>query len=187
MRAHHGLVLLAVLSGCPDDSPSGVDPDASVFTGKRVFVTAATFTGDLGGAAGADGECTTAATAAGRTGTWKAWVSTTAEDAIDRMADVGPWLDYSNQTIFASKAAMTSPPSVVLNTDEAGFNVVPSPMRTGTAADGTLSVNGNCADWTDATIDVFGNAGQVANDTVGWTDQAAITCAQQGHLICFEQ
>jgi hypothetical protein len=47
--------------------------------------------GDLGGLAGADAYCNTLATAAGSTGkTWKAYLSTDAENAKDRIGS-GPW------------------------------------------------------------------------------------------------
>jgi len=63
----------------------------------RVFVTSAGYDGDLAGQsgttdglAGGDALCNLHASAAGLGGIWKAWLSGDEEDAVDRIADVGP-------------------------------------------------------------------------------------------------
>src|SRR5262245_13473231 len=87
----------ALLSACHNDSPltAGVGgPPQS----KKVFATAATFTGDLlsavpgaaNGLAAGDVLCSTAAANAGLGGTWRVWLSSGSTSAISRIADVGP-------------------------------------------------------------------------------------------------
>jgi hypothetical protein len=182
------LVVSLLACGGGGDSPTDASPSDSPSTnGKRVFVTSATFTGDLGGAAGADAKCMAAASAAGRGGTFKAWVSLSSENAIDRIAEAGPWIDFQNSMIFANKTALMGPPTTVLNTDEAGVNVQMIGAWTGTVIAGTLASDGNCLDWANGTIDENAHVGQVGNDTTEWTDLTTSSCAQSFHLYCFEQ
>jgi len=79
---------LAALAGC---AALTEDPDAADAPG--FFITSANpgNGADLGGLAGADAHCTALATAAGVGGkTWRAYLSTDAEDARDRIGS-GPW------------------------------------------------------------------------------------------------
>src|SRR5580692_9705113 len=52
---------------------------------NKVFVTSATFTGDLGGQKGADAKCARVAKAVGLSGTFKAWLSTSKRNAKDKL------------------------------------------------------------------------------------------------------
>ena len=62
--------------------------------------------GDLGGLAGADAYCNTLATAAGSTGkTWKAYLSTDAENAKDRIG-AGPWFNAKGEKIADDVASL---------------------------------------------------------------------------------
>ena len=64
--------------------------------------------GDLGGLAGADAYCTTLATAGGSTGkTWKAYLSTDAENAKDRIG-AGPWYNAKGEKIADDVATLHS-------------------------------------------------------------------------------
>ncbi len=58
---------------------------------KRIFVTSTLYSGNLGGLSGADAKCLTAAQSVNLPGTWKAWLSSSTINAIDRIAEVGPW------------------------------------------------------------------------------------------------
>ena len=60
----------------PDASciPSTPCPVPS-YPAHRVFLTQGTYTGNLGGVAGADAKCQSAAQAAGLAGSWRAWIS----------------------------------------------------------------------------------------------------------------
>ena len=82
---------------------------------KRLFVTKSSFTGNLGGIAGADSKCTAAATAASLTGTWKAWISDGTTSAKDRISDVGPWYAIDGTTLlFDNKAGLTGAPKAFI-------------------------------------------------------------------------
>ena len=61
---------------------------------------------DLGGLEGADAWCASLAEAAGATGkTWHAYLSTSGENARDRIGE-GPWVNAKGETIAASLAAL---------------------------------------------------------------------------------
>lgn len=163
---------------------------------KRIFITSQEFRGDLvgaGGLAGADGACESAAQGAGLGGTWKAWLSTTSVNAIDRVDDVGPWYDLEGTLIFHDKANLTTSPLAGLWIDETGTYLPSDNIWTGTGFGGKYVEDlgpGSkpCSDWTAATISEGAKIGQVGRqDGIAWTLFAGTTCDQQAHLICIEQ
>jgi hypothetical protein len=113
---------------------------------------------DLGGLEGADAWCASLAEAAGVTGkTWHAYLSTSAEDARDRIGD-GPWANAKGETIAESLAALhdENAPGLTKQTalNEKGEVVNgrgDSPNRhdilTGSLPDGTAAPE-TCEDWT---------------------------------------
>lgn len=156
---------------------------------KRVFVKYPfEADGDLGGLTGADAICQAAATGATTplTGTWKAWLSDSTTNAIDRMADVGPWFLVNNTTqVFASKAALTGNPAVAINMDQSGnTQSTAQPVWTNTLANGTKNTL-NCSNWTSAAGN--GNTGNHGSASATWTEDGGQPCASAAHLYCFEQ
>jgi hypothetical protein len=152
--------------------------------GKRVFVTRALFPGSMGGLVGGDAQCESFAAAAGMAGTWKAWLSDSATDALERIADVGPWLDVHGARVFRDKAQLMGFPDVNLNVDETG-GAATGVYWTGTMLGGGKSPN-NCADWTDgATAQAtFGDTSSADR----WTDTGPLRlCSESLRLLCFEQ
>ena len=113
---------------------------------------------DLGGLAGADALCASLAEAAGVTGkTWRAYLSTSTENARDRIGD-GPWVNAKGVEIAASLAALHdhNAPGLSKETalDETGAVVNgrgDTPNRhdilTGSLPDGTAASE-TCGDWT---------------------------------------
>ena len=77
---------------------------------KIIFVTSLIYSGNLGGLSGADAKCSLRAQAGGLSGSWKAWLSDANNNAIDRITDVGPWVDTKGTTIFNNKSGMTGYP-----------------------------------------------------------------------------
>jgi hypothetical protein len=124
------------------------------------------FGGDLGGLAGADALCKTIATAslacAGQK-TWKAFLSTSAEDAIGRVGP-GPWYDRLGRVVAQNVTALanTRPQgadSAIINDlpNEAGVpNHNPDgtgavdnhDVLTGSTTAGRYESGANCNDWT---------------------------------------
>lgn len=115
--------------------------------------------GDLGGLGGADAHCTALAEAAGITGrTWAAYLSSSAENARDRIG-TGPWVNAEGVTVAADvddlhgesnnigKETALSESGEVIN----GRGDTPNrhDILTGSAPDGTL-LGKACADWTSS-------------------------------------
>lgn len=173
-------------------------PDAAAGR-KRVFVSGFPPTqGDLktagagaDGLAGGDNLCAAAATRGALGGTWTAWLSTTAVNAIDRVADVGPWYRIDQTTlVFPTKAALLSPPLVPINVDETGAMASGlGGVWTGTLANGTVSAGNTCLDWTSASGVGTNNAqlGSWLVTTAGWTESGLRSCATMYKIYCFER
>jgi len=127
-----------------------------------VFTTTGTWTGNLGGLPGADQKCMDEATSAGLSDSWKAMLSTTTLDVIDRIAS-----DKENVPIYNTKLQM-----VANNKDDffdgtllKYINYTLSKQEfysdfvwTGSNFNGTKSTDGPtlCDDWT---FGVYGESG----------------------------
>ncbi|MCA1368469.1 hypothetical protein I6F15_13805 [Bradyrhizobium sp. BRP14] len=112
---------------------------------------------DLGGLVGADAHCSALATASGSTGkTWRAYLSTDAENAKDRIG-TGPWYNATGEKIADDVASLHSDRNNL--TKQTALNekgeVIPgrgdSPNRhdilTGSKPDGTAAPE-TCGNWT---------------------------------------
>ncbi|MBP1882347.1 hypothetical protein [Sinorhizobium mexicanum] len=128
-------------------------------TSMSFFVTSANpgKGGDLGGLAGADAYCAQLATAAGSTGkTWKAYLSTDAENAKDRIGN-GPWYNAKGEKIADDVASLHSEKNnltkqTALNEKGEVINGrgdTPNrhDMLTGSNPDGTAAAD-TCGNWT---------------------------------------
>jgi len=115
---------------------------------------------DLGGLAGADAYCTSLASAAGSTGkTWRAYLSTTEENARDRIG-AGPWVNangvtvakdiedlHSEQNKLAKDTSLSQTGEVI---NGRGDTPIRHDILTGSNAQGMLE-GGACANWTSST------------------------------------
>lgn len=148
------------------------------------FVSSQSYMGDLGGLSGADAKCQALATAAGLSGTYKAWLSTNTEDAINRIIDT-KYVDISGAVIADSKADIIDGtlqnPLEKTETGETNPNGI---AFTGTLANGTREMNNNCANWTSKTT--FGNAGFPSSTASFWTDAQSYSCSNTASLYCFQ-
>ena len=114
--------------------------------------------GALGGIEGADAHCASLAEAAGVTGkTWRAYLSTSGENARDRIGS-GPWANAAGVVIAESveqlhgdannltkETALNEKGEVVSGR---GDDVNRHDILTGSNADGTLAEGMTCEDWT---------------------------------------
>jgi len=95
------------------DGGGSTDPDMTFFvTSRTVEVNGQPVDGgDFGGLAGADSFCTTLANEAlpNNGNTWRAYLSTTTEDARDRIG-AGPWFNAEGAQIAASVADLHADP-----------------------------------------------------------------------------
>ena len=170
------VAILTVFSGCGSDP---IAPEGR----KRVFVTSASFTGDLGGLAGGDAKCSSAAAAAALGGTFRAWLSDATTDAVDRITHPGPWfLVDTTSRVFNSKAELAAQPMVPIIVTETGAAIsFGATVWTGTESDGTASTV-TCTNWSSTSG--TGRIGQVS--TNAWTSAASNSCTTPSRLYCFE-
>lgn len=183
----------------------GTGGEAAAFT---FFVTSegsAELGGNLGGLSGADAICQSLAEVAGiGNATWRAYLSTTDEDARDRIG-TGPWFNFDGDMIAADVDSLHNDglsngmPQQVL--DEFG-NPAPASehdILTGSQDDGTLFTDRTCEDWTSSSdIDsarvghsdipanpTFSPSWNNAHDTAGCGQSDLAMRGGSGRLYCF--
>jgi hypothetical protein len=171
------IAFIASHMGCSGAGSSG---------GKKFFVSSATFSGALGGLAGADAKCNTAAQAASLPGTFIAWLSDSHTDAIQRVQDVGPWSLVVGPVVFNNKASLTTGPIAPPGQDEHGHPLL-TRVWTGTAGGGVMGTS-ICNDWTSAAGSDFGIAGDSTSTSSSWTSSnGRPSCADTYPIYCLEQ
>lgn len=166
---------------------------------KRVFVTSSRYPGDLktaGGAAdglgGGDKLCQVAADAATLGGSWKAWLSAStpggaATNAVDRIAEVGPWYSLQGFVLFNNKANLMTAPLDPIRVDENHRLVLENrEVWTGTNQGGRSS-GLDCGQWTVEVSPQSGTVGDAGAGDGKWTDSPASFCNLARRLYCLEQ
>jgi hypothetical protein len=172
---------------CSNIGGSNICAESQLPPHKRMFVTNATYSGNLGGRSGADASCQGSATQASLGGTWKPWLSDPTTDAIGNVPAVGSWFLVNGTKVFESKAGFASAPLAAIDRDEHG-NIVAGGLAiwTGTVVGGTRGTT-NCLSWT-ATAPELAVVGTIGALTAAWTDNGtASLCEASGHLYCIEQ
>lgn len=152
----------------------------------EVFVTSATYTGNLGGLQGADNLCQARADAAALAGRWKAILSGSGVLARDRVP-VGGRLHNRAATYIASSGAnfWGGFLSSNISTDEHG-SVAAANAWTGTTVSGSASPS-QCAGWTSGSASVQGEVGDHNASSISWLGGSTQTCDQQQALYCMSQ
>jgi hypothetical protein len=151
---------------------------------KRVFLTSTTYTGNLGGLAGADAKCQARANAGKLGGTWRAWLSVGGTDAKDRIPDAEYRLIDLSTVVATSKADLIDG-MIANNIDRDELGVLrESFVWTGTNNDGT-GTGGDCNDWTSLAMNIsLGKNAEVDK----WSHAGTIgACINTLRLYCFEQ
>lgn len=144
---------------------------------------------DLGGLKGADAHCASLAEAAGVTGkTWHAYLSSSTEDARDRIGK-GPWFNAKGDKIADDVASLHSDANSITKQTaltEKGETVngrgdTPNrhDMLTGSKPDGTRIADQTCGDWTMSGAD--GAAMMGHHDRTGLDDSAAAKSWNSSH------
>ncbi|MDX8433859.1 hypothetical protein RFN25_10470 [Mesorhizobium abyssinicae] len=144
---------------------------------------------DLGGLKGADAHCASLAEAAGVKGkTWHAYLSTSAEDARDRVGK-GPWVNAKGVKIADDVASLHGDANAI--SKETALNekgeVVngrgDKPNRhdvlTGSKPDGTKIADQTCGDWTMSGAEGVAMMGH--HDRTGLDDSAAAKSWNSSH------
>lgn len=196
-------------------SHTGALPAGPWMSGKRMFVTSQIYRGgeikQMGGMAtgleSGDKLCANLAAAANLGGTFKVWLSDATTNAINRIAEAGPWYNTSRSDIlFKSKLDLVVQPLSFKPQDERGqaatsrfISGVPD-VWTGTGKTGMHMVptlgdkQTNCANWSATKYmqfgvpqDHYGYAGSLSYKE-SWSELNGLSdCSSSGHLYCFEQ
>lgn len=175
----------------PEAPDSGATDSALPDTGAakktlHAFVTSQTKTGNLGGVAAADQLCTSLATAASVGGTYRAWLSVSGADAIDRITSAGPWHLVTGEIVAADKAGLTTGKLArLVNRDEKGGTPSDAEDRvwTGTGPNGRYAAP-DCAQWAGGGSGLVGEAKN--DDTGSWTALVNEDCDEVNRVYCFE-
>jgi len=173
-------------------SPQTINFTLQVLPRKRVFVTAATWNGNLGGLSGADTKCNTEASAAGLSGTYTAWLSTTTVHAKDRISD-GLYTRVNGTVIaFDKNDLIDGQLQVSIRFTAANEQAQDWVVWTGTNPNGTVIANAHCNNWTSQTNGVNGRIGDNNIANSNWTSAYNASdwggCnVNFGRLYCFEQ
>ncbi|TIO72375.1 MAG: hypothetical protein E5X74_32585 [Mesorhizobium sp.] len=144
---------------------------------------------DLGGLKGADAHCASLAQAAGVTGkTWHAYLSSSTEDARDRIGK-GPWFNAKGEKIaddvaslhsdangITKQTALTEKGEVV---NGRGDKPNRHDMLTGSKPDGTKVADQTCGDWTMSGAEGVAMMGH--HDRTGLDDSAAAKSWNSSH------
>jgi hypothetical protein len=160
---------------------------------RLAFVTRETFTGDLGGLAGADQKCFAAAkTIPGFGGrAFRAWLSDTTGGAKARLPKGTGAYRRTDDGVVATTFTDLSDGDVALPIalDQKGTMLDKANLErsvwTGTTVDGADSTF-NCFDWTSADVMQSGTYGDSQATDSTWTDSATSSCNASRHLYCVE-
>ncbi len=149
---------------------------------NRLFVTARTFSGNLGGLVGADAKCQLAADGAALGGIWIALLGTSTTRAVARLGDSSGWVLLDGRPFaknFLNVGQVFTAPAV----DEHGRQVnAEAPVWTGFESLGSPS--SVCDDWTKETG--FGPFGKAGYGGGKWAHSGVRSCLSRHHLYCAE-
>jgi len=178
--------------------PIQLDAGSGPPKGKRIFVTSATFNGDLktagGGTSGIDGAdkiCQGLASDASLGGTWKALISTATQSGIDRMSNVGPYYRLDDEKVFETREQMRTQPLAAIDVTEKFAQLPTDGVWTGTLYGGMTvgpASDTTCMDWESASDSHLAILGDIARNDFAWLDYGGgAICSDNWRLYCVEQ
>ena len=153
-----------------------------------VFVSGATYTGNLGGLAGADAKCQALADAADLPGTYWAWLSTNGQSPASRFTKWQiPYRTVTNVKIADNWADLVDGDlDAPIDTTELGFVIGGGQVWTATRMDGTLLEIGTCDEWSVKSLN-FAAVGISDRVDALWTHGPPSDCSFAKRLYCFRQ
>lgn len=199
-------VFVLALGGCGESADNGGGSSEPSFSFFVTSVGSGASGGNLGGLGGADAICQTLAAAVGAGNrTWRAYLSTSNEDARDRIG-TGPWYNVRLQEIAPDVQTLHEEEiprllwGVTDDPNEEGLLIdenaalVPLPEHdiiTGSTMEGTVSEGRTCLDWTSASEDEVAQVGHSdiapPGVTIGGPDRLSwnsahetVSCTEQG-------
>ena len=160
--------------------------------GRLAFVTSVGGTGDLStwpaagdqtGIAAGDAICQNLAADAGlpQADSFKAWLSDSSNNAIDRLVHDGPWVRLDGALFAEDKAGLTATQRPVpLNLTETGVYLGEESVRTATRPTGRLNTAASetaCGDWTSEALGVSTTGGRPVFIGANWTAGLGRACS----------
>jgi len=201
-QCNHGrcaLVCHGTTSNCDGDVSNGCETPLSQCH-KRVFVSSATYTGNLGGLAAADARCQSLADAATLGGQYKAWLSDEKTSAKDRLTHSEDNYVLPSGTLVAinwdALVSFNVHPIDQTETGQAPSATPGIPIEcgsapaamTGTWGTGEVDPGATCNSWTtDAPVTWVGYGSTDQGSSLWTAHCAALICNVAMHLYCFEQ
>jgi cysteine-rich repeat protein len=164
---------------------------------RRVFVTSAVFSGEMGGRAGADARCQAAAETATMPGIFRAWLSADQSGpAVDFTKSEVPYVRIDNVQVAAdwndlidgqleapiSISELGGPPG------KGAHDCLPQDAIiawTSTSVAGEPLMMGDCNAWSGKVG--LGAAGRVGETGFPWSFSCTPTCSSEAALYCVEQ
>lgn len=164
--------------------------ESACVVGKRVFVTSMGFTGNLGGAAGADALCNAAALSGGLVGTFAAWLGDSTTSPAARIAhSTVPYyrMDGTMPRIICNDwADLVDGIAVAIAEDEFGNPQANAHVWTGANDNGTAN-GAHCSNWTSNSSGDTGMHGNASAGATFSTWYGPVACNTFARLYCFEQ
>jgi hypothetical protein len=162
---------------------------------KRVFITEAAVSANLGGLTGADAQCTSLAQTAGLPGVYKAWLSDETTSAKNRLAHSSIPYARVDGVVVANNFAdlidgsLLAPINVTQNSTPVSGGGRSLFAWTGTTADGSTIAGATCDNWTAATDTFSAASGEPGGTNGSWTNTQILGCSGFGsdHLYCVQQ
>lgn len=174
----------------------GCQPNC-VVSPKLVFVTSKLYTGDMGGLAGADAECTKLANDAGVPGDFVAWLSAGLLGAKDRVKPAPvPYALRKGDIVAFDLVDLIDDTPLLHPIDQTETGGVPlasttmtcnkSAVYTNTAGTGDVAQPQlDCASWTISRgVAVFGDSKATMKS---WTDNCMDSCSASAPIYCVQQ
>lgn len=175
--------------------------------GRLVFLSSATYTGNLGGVSGADLKCQALADAAGLANPhhFRAWLSDGLQSPLTRFTELdvqgAPYILPSGRIVAASFVELAEQgPRTGISVTEQGTSAFESYVWTNTDAFGApFSASNHCNEWTSQSPQLTARRGINAlqleegpsfdtwKSERFWTSMLGQSCNQQWRLYCFEQ
>lgn len=166
----------------------------SATASKFVFVSSATYTGNLGGLSGADVLCQGLATAAGLPGTYMAWLSDDTESPSNSFIQSAvPYITVDGDLIADDWEELAGGSAIFGPAVDEFENVVDDYAWTATDRKGesVVPIRGDqCDNWNSdlATLNGWrGSVGAGGEAEGEWTDHSTESCDALRRIYCFEQ
>jgi len=183
--------------GMCDNPCAGVCNGGLCQQSQIVFVTANTFSGDLGGLTGADNICNESAADANLPGTYYAWLSTAVNNPVMRFEPTNrPYVMPNNQMVADDWSDLIDGMLLTgINVDQYGSLVATgiacssTKVWSATTTSGQQASADHCQNWLTSNPNYSGDTGVQGMMDASWTDSpcAPRNCSEEHHLYCFQQ